>query len=158
MVRKKVLIRKKNNKIVDAGLAESPKLPTDPEVSQEFEDAQRAAGSGSSLLGHRLREHNSSTPELSANDVDAKWDRADVGDETVGGDNMTPDQSVVDEIGEAVGLTYDDAEPLRTSVEEKSVFDNRLRLDRIRARRTKRNVEESRDESHEESRTGRKAS
>jgi len=71
---------------------------------------------------------------------------------------MTPDQSVVDEIGEAVGLTYDDAEPLRTSVEEKSVFDNRLRLDRIRARRTKRNVEESRDESHEESRTGRKAS
>jgi hypothetical protein len=50
MVRKKVLIRKKDNKMIDAGLVESPKTPTDPEVSQEFDESGRSAGSGSSML------------------------------------------------------------------------------------------------------------
>jgi hypothetical protein len=31
----------------------------------------------------------------------------------VGGSTPTPDQDVVDELGKAVGITYDDAEPLR---------------------------------------------
>ena len=120
MVRKKVLIRKKDNKIIDAGLLGSPKNPVDPEVSAEFDDAKRRAGSGTSLLEQKLREHHSRTPELTANDIDADWEDSDAGDETVGGDNMTPDQSVVEDIGRAVGLTHDDREPLRTSVEEKS--------------------------------------
>lgn len=33
-------------------------------------------------------------------------------DETVGGSNPTPDQDNVDELGEAVGLTYEDSEEL----------------------------------------------
>jgi hypothetical protein len=70
-----------------------------------------------------------------------------VGDETVGGDNMTPDQSVVEEIGQAVGLTHEDDEPLCTSAEE---FDrNGKRSGRIRPKHTK-DMEESRDESREE--------
>ena len=36
------------------------------------------------------------------------------GDEAPGGDNPTPDQDVVDEIGRAVGLEYQDAEELDT--------------------------------------------
>jgi len=50
---------------------------------------------------------------LSGGDVDAARDGTDAGEETVGGSNPTPDQDVVDELGEAVGITYEDAEPLR---------------------------------------------
>jgi hypothetical protein len=38
---------------------------------------------------------------------------ANAGDETPGGDNPTPDISAVDDIGRAVGLQYQDDEPLR---------------------------------------------
>lgn len=50
---------------------------------------------------------------LSGGDVDASWSGTDDGEEAVGGSTPTPDQDVVEELGEAVGITYDDAEPLR---------------------------------------------
>ena len=50
--------------------------------------------------------------------MDADWEHADIGTETPGGDNPTPDQSVVEEIGEAVGRTLSDLEPLHTSAED----------------------------------------
>ena len=53
------------------------------------------------------------TPTLTGGDVDAGWEFADVGEETVGGSNPTPDQDIVDVIGEAVGVTYQDNEPLK---------------------------------------------
>lgn len=118
MARKKVLIRKKDRKIIDAGFVESAKEPMDPDVSAEFDEAKKRAGSGRSVLEQKLKEHNSSTPKLSANDIDANWESPDIGDEMVGGDNMTPDQSVVDDIGAAVGMERNDQEPLRASVDE----------------------------------------
>jgi hypothetical protein len=36
-----------------------------------------------------------------------------VGDEAPGGDNPTPDQDVVDDIGRALGVEYDDDEELQ---------------------------------------------
>lgn len=45
MVRKKVYIRKKD-RINGAGRPESPKEPVNPEISEEFADAQQLAGSG----------------------------------------------------------------------------------------------------------------
>lgn len=50
---------------------------------------------------------------LSGGDVDATWSGTDDGEEAVGGSTPTPDQDVVDELGKAVGITYDDSEPLR---------------------------------------------
>jgi hypothetical protein len=50
---------------------------------------------------------------LSGGDVDATWSGTDDGEEAVGGSTPTPDQDVVDELGKAVGITYNDAEPLR---------------------------------------------
>ena len=51
---------------------------------------------------------------LTGGDIDADWRQANVGgDEAVGGYNPTPDQNVADEIGKAMGVTYEDAEPLR---------------------------------------------
>ena len=52
---------------------------------------------------------------LTGGDIDAAWDQAEVGEETVGGTTPTPDQDLVDEIGKAVGVNYEDAEPLHTT-------------------------------------------
>ena len=50
---------------------------------------------------------------MAAGDVDADAQSAhSVGDEAPGGDNPTPDQDIVDEIGAAVGLEYQDSEEL----------------------------------------------
>jgi len=50
---------------------------------------------------------------LSGGDVDAAQSGMDTGEEAVGGSTPTPDQDVVDELGKAVGVTYEDAEPLK---------------------------------------------
>lgn len=104
----------RRERVVDAGRAESEPFEPDDEVQQEFVDAQRLATGGEQLI-RELKEHHSRTPKLSGGDLDAAWDQADCGDETVGGSSPTPDQSVVEELGEALGLTYEDNEPLHTS-------------------------------------------
>jgi hypothetical protein len=50
---------------------------------------------------------------LAGGDIDAAWHQAAIGEETVGGTTPTPDQDIVDEIGRAVGVIYEDAEPLQ---------------------------------------------
>ena len=111
---------KTKEEFIDAGDAETEQYQPDEEVTEEFAEAQRLA-SGGEQLKRELREHHSRTPELSGGDIDADWAGADVGDETVGGSAPTPDQDVVDELGEAVGLTYEDNEPLHSTekVEER---------------------------------------
>jgi len=52
---------------------------------------------------------------LAGSDIDAAWDKAAVGEETVGGTTPTPDQDLVDEIGRAVGIEYEGTEPLHTT-------------------------------------------
>lgn len=109
-----------HGEFTDAGTAESEQYEAGEEVRQEFEEAQRLA-SGGEQIKRALREHHSRTPVLSGGDIDADWARADIGDETVGGSSPTPDQDVVAELGEALGLTYEDNEPLHTTekVEER---------------------------------------
>jgi hypothetical protein len=105
---------KTKEQFIDAGTAEREQYQADDEVLQEFADAQRLA-SGGEQLKRDLLEHHSRTPKLSAGDLDADWARADIGDETVGGSAPTPDQDIVEELGEAVGLTYEDNEPLHST-------------------------------------------
>ena len=105
---------KDKDQFIDAGTAESEQYVPDEEVLREFAEAQRLS-SGGEILSEELREHHSRTPDLSAGDIDADWRRADIGEEAVGGSSPTPDQDIVEELGEAVGLTYEDNEPLRTS-------------------------------------------
>jgi hypothetical protein len=111
---------KEKEEFIDAGDAESEQFQADDEVTREFADASRL-GSGAEQLKRELREHHSRTPQLSGGDLDADWARADIGDETVGGSAPTPDQDIVEELGEAVGLTYEDNEPLQPNdkVEER---------------------------------------
>ena len=66
----------------------------------------------------RLSKNTSASPALTAGDVDADWESADaVGDEAPGGDNPTPDQDVVDDIGRALGVEYEDDEELQGGAE-----------------------------------------
>ena len=109
-----------SGEIIDSATAETEQADLAEEVQHEFEEAQRMA-SGGEQIRRELSQHHSRTPELSGGDLDADWARADIGDETVGGSAPTPDQDVVEELGEAVGLTYEDNEPLHTKekVEER---------------------------------------
>jgi Family of unknown function (DUF6335) len=109
-------------------VTEDSKRAPEDEIQQEFDDAQRL-GSGSDQLLRRLRDHHSRTPKLSGGDIDAAWDLADVGEETVGGSTPTPDQDIVDELGEAVGLTYEDNEELHTTEKLEKRDRNRWDLD-----------------------------
>jgi hypothetical protein len=87
---------------------------SDAQVLEDFSERQQTTAGGDELLD-RLQEHHSKNPELSGEDVDANWEAADVsGEETVGGTTPTPDQDVVEELGDALGIEYDQEEPLHT--------------------------------------------
>ena len=74
------------------------------------------AESGQAMYRQRKREHTEGGPALTAGDLDADWNEAySSGEETPGGDMPTPDQDVVDEIGRALGVEYEDAEELKGS-------------------------------------------
>jgi hypothetical protein len=75
-----------------------------------------SAESGQASLHHRIREHTEGGPALTGGDVDTDWNDAySSGEETPGGDMPTPDQDVVEEIGRALGVEYEDAEELKGS-------------------------------------------
>jgi hypothetical protein len=122
------MTQKKKEQFIDAGIAEPEQFDADQEVQDEFSEAQRL-GSGGNLLVRKLREHHNTSPKLSGGDIDADWERDDSGDETVGGSSPTPGQDVVEELGEAVGLTYEDNEPLHTTDKVDERDRNRWELD-----------------------------
>jgi len=75
-----------------------------------------AARTGRSALNQAKREHTQTSPQMTGGDVDADWEDAyAIGDEAPGGDNPTPDQDRVDDIGRALGIEYADNEELKAS-------------------------------------------
>src|SRR3954466_5383957 len=87
-----------------------------PPSSLELDRRPSAARSGRHELQESRREHPEVSPDITAGDVDADWEDAySVGDEAPGGDNPTPDQDRVDDIGKALGVQYDDNEELKGS-------------------------------------------
>ena len=87
---------------------------------------------GAQRTKQELEQHNSAGPALTGGDLDADWQGAEaVGDEAVGGHAPTPDQSVVDELGRAVGFDTEDGEELHTFEERVAERDHhRWELDR----------------------------
>jgi hypothetical protein len=101
---------------------ERRRLPEDERMEQERtepapDDRLAAeARSGRRGLQAALARHSEADPTLTAGDIDARWDDAyAVGDEAPGGDNPTPDQDRVDDIGKALGVTYQEGEELKGS-------------------------------------------
>jgi Family of unknown function (DUF6335) len=90
-------------------------VPTPPSSLNPDRLHPSAARSGRSALRHARREHTETSPQLTGGDVDADWEEAyAVGDEAPGGDNPTPDQDRVDDIGRALGIEYADNEELKS--------------------------------------------
>lgn len=93
----------------------------DEDVLEDFADRQGLATGGRQKLEEKLNDYNGMNPSLSGGDVDAAWEDSDMaGEESVGGTAPTPDQDIVDEIGEAAGLNYRDDEPLHS---DKKILD-----------------------------------
>jgi hypothetical protein len=68
---------------------------------------------GRRLVEREFEKYHSVGQELTAGDVDARWQEAeDSGAETPGGHVTTPDQDNVDEIGRAVGMEFQDNQEL----------------------------------------------
>ena len=97
----------------DAVAEQSAHYTEDDEIKEDFAERQQLAVGGRDELLEELDEHNFLSPELSGGDLDASWQTGTVaGEETVGGSAPTPDQDVVDELGAAAGLIYEEGEPL----------------------------------------------
>ena len=106
---------KKKEQFIDMGRVESEKFEPTEEVRHEFDEAAQLGTAGRPQLIEKLRERHSTSPALSGGDIDAAWEDADMAEESVGGGNPTPNQDVVEELGKAVGLIYEDREPLHTT-------------------------------------------
>src|SRR5918998_1190797 len=94
-------------------LSNNPDVVPDPEIEQFMEEEIARAPKDPGQLAQRLRNNTAASPSDSGGDPDASWeDVNDSGTESVAGDNPTPDQSLVEENANAVGVSFEDNEEL----------------------------------------------
>jgi uncharacterized protein DUF6335 len=94
-------------------LANNPEFVPDPEIEEFMELEISRAPKDADLLAHRLRNNTAASPRDAGGDLDANWeDVNESGSETVAGDNPTPDQSLVEENAQAIGVSFEDNEEL----------------------------------------------
>jgi hypothetical protein len=88
-------------------------VPTPPS-SLDLDRNASAARTGRHALHEKFVQHTETSPAITGGDIDADWESAySTGDEAPGGDNPTPDQDIVDDIGKALGVQYADNEELK---------------------------------------------
>src|ERR1044071_5151056 len=93
-------------------LANDPEFVPDPEIEEFMEEEIAHAPKDPELLAQRLR-NTAASPLDAGGDLDADWeDVNDSGEESVGGDSPTPDQSIVEENARALGVGFEDNEEL----------------------------------------------
>jgi hypothetical protein len=87
--------------------------PVDEDFESQIEEEIASTPKAPQELLERVHEHHSSSPADSGGDIDAEWeDVNDSGAESVFGHNPTPDQSDVEENAHAMGINFEDNEPL----------------------------------------------
>ena len=85
---------------------------------------------GSRKLAERLKNDPLADPVVTGGDLDAQIESAQFsGDESAGSSMPTPDQNDVDNIGRAMGVTYQENEELKVGEKEESRDRNRWELD-----------------------------
>jgi uncharacterized protein DUF6335 len=90
-------------------------VPTPPS-SLNLDRRGSAARTGRAEMLDRMRKHGAMTRDIAGGDVDADLEEAYFsGEEAPGGDNPTPDQDIVDDIGRAIGVEYADNEELKSA-------------------------------------------
>lgn len=104
--------------------------PIDESFEAELEQEIAAAPKAPQELLERLHEHHSSSPADSGGDIDAEWEDVNgSGAESVFGHNPTPDQSDVEENAHAMGINFEDNEPLDLLEKMEKRDRNRFELD-----------------------------
>jgi hypothetical protein len=94
-------------------LSNNPDYAPSPEIEEFMEEEILRAPKDPEMLAQRLRNSTSASPRDAGGDFDAEWeDVNDSGAEAVGGHNPTPDQSMVEENANAVGVNFEDNEEL----------------------------------------------
>jgi hypothetical protein len=115
----------KTEKLIDWKEDERPDRNRDG-IDDRIEPPVPNVAAGSAKLAERLRENTSTDPTL----IDAGWDMAESqGDETVAGSMSTPEQNDVQEMGAAMGVTYQDNEELKVGEKERERDTHRWELD-----------------------------
>lgn len=85
-----------------------------PPSTLGYEPKASGAETGHNMYHQRKREHTEGGHSITGGELDADWNGAySSGEEAPGGDMPTPDQDVVEEIGRALGVEYEDAEELK---------------------------------------------
>ena len=88
-------------------------VPTDEEMKEFIDDEIAHVPQAPGELSERLHENHAASPADSGGDVDADWEDVNsTGSEAVFGHNPTPDQSDVEQNAHAMGIDYQDNEPL----------------------------------------------
>jgi Family of unknown function (DUF6335) len=91
----------------------NPDYAPDPEIEEFMEEEILRAPKDPEMLAQRLRNNTAASPKDAGGDFDAAWeDVNESGSETVAGDNPTPDQSLIEENANAVGVNFEDNEEL----------------------------------------------
>jgi hypothetical protein len=110
------------------------KMETDAnDMIRDYEESSAAEeeDNQTTMEWYEQRSQDTTVPAdavLAGGDIDAAGDQAASGEETVGGSTPTPDQDLVDEIGRAAGVSYEDAEPLNMSGKVERRDDERWEL------------------------------
>ena len=100
-----------------------------PPSSLDMERHGSAAGSGRAGMEQHRRQHGQMN-SVTTGDPDVNVDNAYFsGDEAPGGDNPTPDQDIVDDIGKALGVEYNDNEELKSGDKVSARDKHRWELD-----------------------------
>jgi hypothetical protein len=104
-------------------------VPTPPS-SLDMKRRGSAVRSGRAETAQNVRDHRGMSRDITAGDVDVDLEDAYfTGDEAPGGDNPTPDQDIVDDIGKALGVEYQDNEELKAVDKVTERDRNRWELD-----------------------------
>jgi hypothetical protein len=105
--KRRTTIKKKPVRYLASGTAEWTEFVTDPEVQQDLKGVSQLKPSRQTPANARRL-----SATMSGGDADAVVDEEGSGDEAVGGPVVTSDQGIVENLGRATGLTYEDNEEL----------------------------------------------
>jgi hypothetical protein len=99
-------------------------------LSDDIEPPAVDISASAAKLASRLQNDSLADPSITGGDVDAQWEGAQFsGDESAVSSMTTPEQNVVDDIGRAMGVTYQDNEELKFGEKERSRDHKRWELD-----------------------------
>lgn len=103
---------------------------SDADINEERLDEIEDVPSDPDELIERLNENTDSSPADSGGDIDARWEEVNTtGSESVFGHNPTPDQSDVEANAHAMGINFEDSEPLDFTSKMEKRDENRYELD-----------------------------